>query len=136
MTAARRLSDLSVPASCRRLAVAVLLGHLGDLLLGRKGIGCRFGQVDRVVGARLLGRVRDAQRGLALGAIGGALRPVGPDLDRVTLPFCALSLAASGRHALKLRTAADSPSGGADQRRQRFLLARYFFTAAWMVPFI
>ena len=44
MTAARRLSDLSVPASCRRLAVAVLLGHLGDLLLGRKGIGCRFGQ--------------------------------------------------------------------------------------------
>src|SRR6266498_3590926 len=115
MTGARRPSDLSVPASYRRLALAVLLGHLGDLLLGRKGIGPRFGQVDRVVGARLLGRVRDADRRLALGAIGGALRAVGPDLDPVTLPFCTLSLAAFGRHPFKLRTAAGFSSGGANQ---------------------
>ena len=85
-------SVFSVPASFGRLALPVLLGHLGGLLVGRERIRRRLGHVDRLVGARPLSRVLDADGGLALGAIGRALRSAGRGLDLVTLPLCGLSL--------------------------------------------
>ena len=74
-----------------------ILGDLGDSLLGRQPVGRAPGKVDLIVVlvVRPVGGVGRGERGLALGAIGGALGFAGASavpLDLVALPRFGLLL--------------------------------------------